>query len=443
MPRFSLPYCHEGATLSDSNPQVTAAPPRQWTRCTAVVLASLGIVVCAILLRMTAGGSQDGFAASVCSPGASVNCDYVLASRWAKLGPLPTAAVGLAYFAMVATWHAIIGIPSGTGRRWHTVPVILTLSGLLASCYYVYVMATRLPVWCTWCLGAHAINLLLFIVTIRAWPGAAAPQHVPPWPSHARAIATLTGSVAMLMILLLAVVAFQMQVGARRLQLSLMEATNNADYIAWRWAQEPLVSVPVEPDDHILGHPDAPHTLVVFSDFECEKCAWFDRYARHLSGQFPDSLRIVFKHCPISPRCNPSIKKQFHYFACDAALAALAARQVGTPAQAAEYYELLYKRAQSLVSRPYGGIATSIGIDPAALERAMAEESTARRLGRDVELATSLGVSGTPTLFLDGRKLFTWHILSEDVKPRIDVTRTDELWKRLLTPAEGKPAAAR
>lgn len=407
------------------------------------MLAALGIFVCAILLRMTAGDSQDGFAASVCSPGAKVNCDYVLASRWAKLGPLPTAAAGMAYFAMVAAWYAIIGIPSGAGRRWHAVPVALTLCGLSASCFYVYVMAVRLPVWCTWCLGAHAINFLLFILTIRAWPGSVATRQAPSWPSHARAIGTLAGSAATLVIMLQAVTTYQVQLSARRLQVALMEATNNADYIAWRWEQEPSVSVPVEPDDHTLGPPDAEHTLVVFSDFECEKCAWFDRYARHLSGQFPEVLRIVFKHCPISPRCNPSIKEQFHYFACDAALAALAALQAGTTAQATEYHELLYKHARSLASRPYGAIASEVGIDPTALERAMAENSIARRLSRDVELATSLGVSGTPTLFLNGRKLVTWHIMTDEVKPRIDVKKTDELWKRLLTPAVSRPAAAK
>ncbi len=399
----------------------------------AFALAVAGCLICLILLRMTIGGPGDAFSAAVCSPGARVNCDYVLSSPFAKIGPLPAAAIGLAYFTTLGAWLLFVGVPSASARRWRWAPLSIALVGVAVSAGYVYVMAVMLPVWCTWCLAAHGVNGLLFMVVLRAnSPAPGADASVPPHPKPGRAIGVLVGCAALFAFIALGVLAFQAQLVARQLYASLLEATNNADYIVWRWQSEPAQEIPVGEDDLRRGADDARHTLVVFTDFECEKCGWFGPYAQRLIQAFPKSLRIVYKQFPVSPECNPGIKAAFHVFACDAAIAALAAVRAGSPAQAAEFHELLYQSASLFGSRPYSAIARKVGIDADRFEAALNDPATREHLARDVGLGSGLGVTATPAMFLDGRRLSTWHIRTDEIRPRIDVARTDELWSALM-----------
>lgn len=404
-----------------------------------LVFALAGVVICAVLLRMGAGGLDapgDAFSASVCAPSRSVNCDYVLASPWARVGPLPTAAVGFGYFAALAAWYGFVGVPNPAGRRWQYVPVSVTLIGLAGSIYYVYIMAVMLPVWCTWCLAGHAVNAALFLGTMavaRRLSVTNRPEGQSARPTAARALGVLGGSAAMVLMFSVAVVAYQAQAAARRFQLEYLSATNNAAYIQWRHGQAPLAELPIEEDDLVLGPADAPHTVVAFTDFECAKCGWFHRYAEHLLNRFSGRVRLVVKHYPVCQACNPHVKTPFHYFSCEAARAAQAALAAGTPELAYKYHGALYATQSRLAIRPYEGLAVRVGFDPAKFSGAMESDASANAVQGDIELAHSIGVDSTPAVFLDGRQLPTWHILTADVQPRIDVTATDELWRALLS----------
>lgn len=419
---------------------------RPIVRWSVVVLAAIGCLICLILLNMSVGDAAAGqspAAAFLCSPSQSVNCDYVLASPWARVGPLPVAAIGLMYFAVIGAWFVSVGIPSGGGRRWHALPMMLTSLGLAGSAYFTFIMATSLPVWCTWCLAAHGVNAAIFLCVVLVRSGRVADASAPPHPTTARALTTIFGCVGGAAIIFFAVFGYRAQLAARRMQLELMAATNNADYIAWKYTSGPNREIAFRPDAASLGPTDASHILVAFTDFECRHCGWFHTYADRLAQIFPSQLRIVFLHAPMCRECNPKVTKVFHYFACEAARAAEAARLASDPEKARAYQSLLFAHADELAARPYSALAGIAKIDVAKFEKLMPDERSERGIKADIELAGSLGIDATPSLWLDGRKLPTWCILSEDPNPKIDVARTDDLWRRLLNatsatrPAQG------
>ena len=407
--------------------------PKPRLRAALVVLAALGSIISGILLNL-ATPSSGALGAKFCTPTDHVNCDYVLSSRWARIGPLPTAALGFAYFAAMALWFLAVGIPNRRGRMWHLVPSILTAVGLCGSCWFVFVMATRLPVWCTWCVAAHLVNALLFALTLLAWPGISAtePPDQPPYPATARAVSVLGGSAAFLLFLLLVGFAYRSQRIARAFQLEYLDATNNIEYIAWRHAQSPLCEIPVRDDDAGDGKPDAPFTLVVFSDFECENCWNFHRSAAAMVSQFPNTLRLVYRNYPVSARCNPYVGTGLHYFACDAAFAAEAARVTGSTKQWHRYQQLLYENSKRFDEDPYEELARQVGLDKAAFAAAMQSEQVQQRVRDDIDVAHRIGVKGTPAVFLNGRALANWRITTTDPKPKMDMEKTWELWERLL-----------
>lgn len=405
-------------------------------RAALVALAIIGCVISGILLNLGAPSRASGsaFGANFCTPSDRVNCDYVLSSRWARIGPVPTAAVGVGYFATLAVWFLVIGVPNRAGRLWHLFPSIFTTVGMCGSAWFVFVMAARLPVWCTWCVAGHSVNALLFIMTLVSWPRAVAatPPDQPPYPTSMRAVSVLVGSVALVLILLLIGFAHRSQMIARTFQLQSLEATNNIEYVTWRHAQSPLQDIPLRDDEVGFGKPDAPFTLVVFSDFECAHCWEFHLNAVRLVSQFPETLRLVCKHFPASAQCNPYVGSGLHYFACDAAFAAEAARAAGSAKQWHEYLELLYRNRERFDESPYDELARRVGLDEGAFSAAMASEEVRRRVRDDIDLAHRLGVERTPGVFLNGRALANWRITTTDPEPKLDVEKTLALWERLL-----------
>jgi protein-disulfide isomerase len=143
-------------------------------------------------------------------------------------------------------------------------------------------------------------------------------------------------------------------------------------------------------------------------------------------------VRIVFRHYPLSSACNSKVGTEFHYFSCEAAQAAEAARQVGTPEQVLNYYRLLYANAARLDERPYEKLAAGAGLDAARFAAALRNDAGRDRLREDIALGERLAIDGTPALFLDGRRLRNWRITSGDTEVKVDQEKTLALWERLL-----------
>ena len=65
--------------------------------------------------------------------------------------------------------------------------------------------------------------------------------------------------------------------------------------------QAPRRVLPVAEDgDHILGLHSAPVTLMEFGDFECPHCGQAHVVLQELLAEFRDSVRLVFRHFPLT-----------------------------------------------------------------------------------------------------------------------------------------------
>ncbi len=108
--------------------------------------------------------------------------------------------------------------------------------------------------------------------------------------------------------------------------------------------------------------------------------------------KYPDSVKIVFKHYPLS----------FHKQALPAALAAMAAGEQG---KFWEYHDELFLYQSSLSSQKYMEIAQNMGLDLKRFSLDMLRPSLRNKIEQDLGDAKKAGVTGTPTIFVNGRKL--------------------------------------
>jgi protein-disulfide isomerase-like protein with CxxC motif len=151
-------------------------------------------------------------------------------------------------------------------------------------------------------------------------------------------------------------------------------------------------------DDPTIGPKEALVTVVMFVDFQCSACARFSPIVKNIAAEFQGKVRLAVRDFPLT---------EIHENAFAAALAANAAHRQG---KYFEYSEALYKNQDSLGPAQFRKLAEELSLDLARFEREMGDESTASEVRKDMADGKRYGVSGTPTIFVNGVKL---HHLSE------------------------------
>lgn len=161
----------------------------------------------------------------------------------------------------------------------------------------------------------------------------------------------------------------------------------------------PIVQgVPGAEPAHVLGPADAPVRLEEFGDFECPPCGMFHPILEQMHEEFGDKLQIIFREFPLVPT---------HKHALTAASAAEAA---GLQGKFWEMHDLIYEHQSEWKKefnvRPiFEGYAKQIGLDVERYKRDINSDLVAQRIFQDGKRGHSLGVKGTPTVFINGREL--------------------------------------
>ncbi len=156
---------------------------------------------------------------------------------------------------------------------------------------------------------------------------------------------------------------------------------------------EPFIQTISVDDDPSNGPPNAPVTVVMFTDLQCPACAGFYPVMKTVIAGYKDKVRLVVRDFPLL---------QKHENAFQAAVAANAANAQG---KFFEYKEILYKNQESLDTDSLIKYAKEIGLDVKRFEKDLLDEKFAAEVRRDIADGRSYGVTGTPSVFINGYKL--------------------------------------
>lgn len=140
------------------------------------------------------------------------------------------------------------------------------------------------------------------------------------------------------------------------------------------------------------GGQDAPVTIVLFTDFQCPFCKKMGPLLDMVLENNPDAVKIVFKNMPL---------RRMHPFADPAARAALAAHEQG---KFWEFHDELFAQ-EKLSLQGIEKIAQSLSLDMEKWKADMNAAPIHGQVFKDMQEADKAGVTGTPTLFING-KLF-------------------------------------
>ncbi len=162
-------------------------------------------------------------------------------------------------------------------------------------------------------------------------------------------------------------------------------------------AQPTSEPLPVDAtDDPIWGSPNAPVTIVEFSDLQCPFCSRVHPTVKQLETKYgPDRLRIVFKHEPLS----------FHVNAMPAAKVADAVFHQGGSKAFYDFLDLAFSLQNDLSAEALRTWSQRVGLDPALVAQRAELPATADKIQRDIALAAKVGANGTPAFRINGAGL--------------------------------------
>jgi protein-disulfide isomerase len=142
----------------------------------------------------------------------------------------------------------------------------------------------------------------------------------------------------------------------------------------------------------VRGAANAPVTLVVFTDFQCPYCRKAEATVQALEKAYPGKLRIAYKSAPLP----------FHEHARLAAKASLAAQRQG---KFFEYRDALFEHQDALDREALIGYAATLGLDMTRFRADLDDAALEAAVSADQAQVQKLDVKGTPTFFVNGRRL--------------------------------------
>lgn len=151
-------------------------------------------------------------------------------------------------------------------------------------------------------------------------------------------------------------------------------------------------------DTKIKGNKDASVTLLEYSDFQCPACATYEPLVQQLHEEFPDTLKIVFRHFPLTT---------IHKNAMISAKAAEAAHRQG---KFWEMHDQLFEHQSDWAqlgdpNEKFLEYAATAGLNIDQFNTDMKDSSIGDSVKSDQKMGNAANIPGTPTFFLNGTKL--------------------------------------
>ena len=345
-----------------------------------------------------------GGSASLCSIGASFDCDAVSASPYASIAGIPLAAFGMVYnlllFVMVLmTW---LGLRGESPRCWRG-PLWMASGSLLASVVMGFITVAFLKSLCLFCIIAYALSVLTFGALLWAQPES-------PWRHFGEDLKSwLTDSKSFL------VWPAMVPVGAVLVNIGMMqnygaEELNRVVKTAvldWQhqtpvtWAANPSLTKGASVEDAKL-------TLTEFADFRCGHCAQAAPSLSAFVKANPD-VRLVFYSFPLDGACNSAIG-QGDGMSCHLAKTVLCAGQQEKGWQTHDYIFQNQSNFQALstaeaINTELKGKLAAESIDWTALEACQKDPATEENIKAQAAQGVAAKVQGTPTVYANGKKL--------------------------------------
>jgi protein-disulfide isomerase len=153
----------------------------------------------------------------------------------------------------------------------------------------------------------------------------------------------------------------------------------------------PVLDVSAD-DDPWTGAAQAAVTIIEFSDFECPYCRRSVPILKELLAKYSGRLKVVYRDFP-----GPNHQQ--------AQSAAEAAQCAAEQSRFWEYHDALFTRQAPETKWNFSALAEALGLHQSSFDACMKENRYREEVLKDLRDGLKLGVTSTPTFFINGRPL--------------------------------------
>lgn len=153
----------------------------------------------------------------------------------------------------------------------------------------------------------------------------------------------------------------------------------------------------LDEDDWIKGSDSAGMTVIEYSDYQCPACSGTNTIIERLTEAFPNELRIVHRHFPLTSIHDKAI------------LSSEAAEAAGAQGKFWEMHNMLFDRqnewsglSKEQAQAKFVEYAQELGLNTQTFSDALNQGTYRPKVEQAYNDAVNLGLRGTPTLFING-----------------------------------------
>jgi len=356
---------------------------------------------------------------SFCDISSEYNCTAVNQSTWSSWLGIPVASFGLWYFLVL-----ILSVSLFFDReKFYEDEAFDSLAafsfiGLLVSLALFLISKFKIGVLCPLCLGIYAVNFLFFIAAIFFKPKnkgilVSVRDGIFCWISFVFEGLSLTSRsrASVLKLFALAVLLAAGFSYSLKDYLSLKYLNSFTEEPNWEAEKVRDIKVDLTPgfnQDYSKGPSDAALKIVEFADFECPACQILDLVLSELLQKYEGKVQYVYKNYPLDNSCNPALNEPLHLNGCYSAYLARCAGEQGKFWEMSNYlFKLGSEEADSRTAEDARNIINQgiarLELDQIKIDECLKNDAVKNKITSDIKEGDSLGITGTPSLFINGR----------------------------------------
>lgn len=374
-------------------------------------LAALGWIDALYSLWHREGMLVEGLAQkSFCNVSSAFNCDAVALSSYSAIGGIPTAALGMFFYAtvFVVAVQAYFAASDGRVKEATQASAILfavSIFTLVPTAIFAFISLAVIKTLCLMCFLTYLANLLLAFFAWKAWGSRTERSGLnvlfSPFPKKA-----VVTALVLAVIHAIAPAMARSAIGDGGINDAFIET------VVAKHLQETPRALRTEGFPS-RGPKDAPITIVEFSDYQCPHCARAAMTMPEILRGYGDRVRLVHKDYPLNNECNPKMTGPAHPMACLAAKTGRCVFLKKGDAAFFVYSETLFANQQKLSDAYIKETAATQGVSGAELDTCLADFSTQQTIVEEAQEGTAAGVQGTPAIYVNGR------LVEYGVSPRV------------------------
>lgn len=371
---------------------------------------------------------------AACNFTATLNCESAISSPYSSLFGFSLGSLGALFYGLSLLFFLLYAPEAEESpRRGLSGFFVATTASLGVSCILFLISLLTLEAWCPVCLALYVVSAFLWIVIWRMEPELGiltrlkvgivvllalmkALVHLPTTAAgvfavrenRTRSFGVVGVTATAIAMLLFSDIWFSILLG------EFYRPSGDLQSLYNDWKREAIQQIPFQEEDiyqrdYRKGPSDAPIRIVEFFDYECPACRTFYFDLRDLIDEFGGQVAVEYRNYPLDRSCNSNITSTGHEYACDAAELARCAGEQEQFFEAHEYIltleafdtrDPIADKGQALRS-----IISELDLDRDLMIDCLSSNRQMRAIQRDIEIADQLTLRGTPSVWINGRRV--------------------------------------